>query len=552
MSLEPRNFLKWRAGDYVDRIASYINETTGNVVSTYLASVHGEDGGTGAVTTVIFLTGGIKAAQNFRDGVLKQWDEVQKMLPASPFGQGCHMEGYSWPCVVDEDGLRPNKKQIEKYNLKPTLQIWVALINIRPEDVTKEIQERVNFYVAEALRPAKSVVSSDWFIDDNLEAPKYAAKMKPVFNINAESPSVQALEKLQRQIRLIMAGDESSYTIWPKSSGLGKVHIEGETDNHPHICYRGSIPNTIQKYEDRPRAPPSPPPTPTRAILTCEVRSATAYSPTEGIVDILAEYGTDSCDMRISSADGTVQEQSVPSMSYPVTSVPISGLSANQTYMAEVNCQKDGAVARCIPVGTKFMTPPSESVPTIATVTQRPPVGGNTTVISVIPPRTEPLDGNEENCTAYSLIVKDKSGQVLTTIQTTDFQATLADLYPGKTYTLIPEAQCGGTVITGPSTEYTPSKARQDSQTQPPASPSPPPPDSTALPPDVIPSPPTNIDPIIDTNLIGEGTCRPLLAIKTSGFMVDDVGNVLVSCGEQTCVPSFEPSSHRLDILFNH
>lgn len=79
------------------------------------------------------------------------------------------MEGYSWPCVVKQDGTDPSSKQVSTYDLKSTLQLWVALAKLHPEDVTQEIEAKVDFYVAEALKPAPSVVTSDWFVDDNFE-----------------------------------------------------------------------------------------------------------------------------------------------------------------------------------------------------------------------------------------------------------------------------------------------------------------------------------------------------------------------------------------------
>lgn len=184
MSLEPRNFLRWRANDYLSRTVDYINQTMGEYAEAWLSSVHGEDGGTGAITTVIFFTGGREAAEKFRTETLEDWDIVQNMYPAYPFGKGCHMEGYSWPCIVDEYGLRPSPQQIREYKLKPTLQLWVAVPSTHPEDVTKEMQDKINMYVAEALKPAESVVTSDWFVDDNFEAVKYGAKIKPVCPID--------------------------------------------------------------------------------------------------------------------------------------------------------------------------------------------------------------------------------------------------------------------------------------------------------------------------------------------------------------------------------
>ena len=277
MSLEPRNFLRWRATDYLVSVHEYVKKYLGADTMVQLVSVHGEDGGTGINTEVVFLTGGMKAAKTFREDVLTDWDKVQTMLPAEKFGKGCHMEGYSWPCVTTQDGLVPSNAQVERYKLKPSLQMWVAFPKFHPEDITEEVEEKVEFYVAEALKPAKSIITSDSFIDDNFEAVKYGAKIKSVFNIEAISEDVKALEKLQEKVRLIMKGNLSSYDVWPRDSGLGRAHVEGETDNHPHICYRGTIPKSIQNHEAEQDFNQPPPPPQARAVGSCGITTATAY-----------------------------------------------------------------------------------------------------------------------------------------------------------------------------------------------------------------------------------------------------------------------------------
>ena len=52
---------------------------------------------------------------------------------------------------------------------------------------------------------------------------------------------MKALTKFRGQINLIVTGNINSYEIWPRNSDLGPVHIEGETNLHPHFCYVGKI-----------------------------------------------------------------------------------------------------------------------------------------------------------------------------------------------------------------------------------------------------------------------------------------------------------------------
>ena len=98
--MQPRNVLKWRATDYLQAVNQYIYDTTGDLTQVYLVSVHGEDGGTGILTEVIFLTGGQEAARNFRENVLTDWDKVQEMLPADKFGKGHVMRLADWCLLI--------------------------------------------------------------------------------------------------------------------------------------------------------------------------------------------------------------------------------------------------------------------------------------------------------------------------------------------------------------------------------------------------------------------------------------------------------------------
>ena len=529
MSLEPRNFLRWRSTDYLVAVHDYVKKELGAENTVQLVSVHGEDGGTGINTEVVFLSGGREAARRFREDVLPDWDKVQEMLPANTFGKGCHMEGYSWPCVTNQDGDSPRSAQVDRYKLKPSMQLWVAFPSFHPEDVTPEMQSKVESYVKESLLPAKSRVTSDWFVDDNFEAVKYGAKIKPVFNIQAESEDVKALEVLQEKIRLMMKGKLSTYDIWPKDSGLGRAHIEGETENHPHICYRGSIPRTIQNYVKDPDfggAPPAP-----KAGGVCSIKSASAYAPTEALVEIVPQQDDQSCTVTLTGGSNDLAYDVDP-LSYPVTSYVVGGLEAGTTYSMRVACRgKSGKEKVCVPP-FQLVTPSSPQVPTIVTVTQVPPIGGGTTIVSIVPPQVEKLtEGQSPICDKYTLVIKDQNGNVLQTVVTTDYQATLDTLLPGKQYTLVPEAQCGETAVTGVPTTYVPTSSSTTGGGG--SNPSPPPPGPTTKPPS-----PKELS--LAVNALG--SCKPVLAISTSGYDGGGVGRVFVTCdGTKNPMGTFSP-----------
>ena len=560
MSLEPRNFLRWRATDYLVSVHEYVKKYLGADNTVQLVSVHGEDGGTGINTEVVFLTGGIKAARTFREDVLTDWDKVQIMLPEEKFGTGCHMEGYSWPCVTTQDGIQPTSEQAKRYKLKPSLQIWVAFPKFHPEDVTQEVQDKVEFYVKEALKPAKSIITSDKFIDDNFEAVKYGAKVKSVFNIEAISEDTKALEKLQEKIRLMMKGNLSSYDVWPRDSGLGRAHIEGETDNHPHICYRGKIPRSIQNYIVEPDFSKPPPPAQAKGLGSCGVNSASAYAPNEALLELTPQEDDHSCTVTLNGGSDDLKYE-VDSLTLPVTSYVLGGLEAGATYSMRVTCQdKSGKSATCIPTTFPLVTPPNPQVPTILTVTQLPPLGGQVTVISVVPPLPDKLGEKPAPvCTKYTLSIKDQDGNVLQVVETTDYQATLDTLLPGEQYTLTPEAQCGESVIAGVPTTYAPTKALNtdggiSSPAPPPGSainppaggpnPAPPPPGASnnpAPPPPGAtnnPSTPDSISLVVNA----AESCKPVLAISTTGYDGNGIGRVSVDCdGTTNPMGTFSP-----------
>ncbi len=538
MSLEPRNFLRWRATDYLVSVHDYVKKYLGFETTVHLVSVHGEDGGTGINTEVVFLTGGVKAARTFREDVLTDWDKVQTMLPAEKYGAGCHMEGYSWPCVTTQDGIMPTREQVKRYELKPSLQIWVAFPKFHPEDTTQEVQDKVEFYVKEALKPAKSVITSDKFIDDNFEAVKYGAKIKSVFNIQAISEDTKALEKLQEKIRLMMKGNLSSYEVWPKDSGLGRAHIEGETDNHPHICYRGTIPRTIQNYIEEPDFNQPPPPTPAKGLGSCGINAATAYAPDEALLELTPLEDDESCTVTL-AAGSTKLTYDVDPLSYPVTSYVVGGLEAGTTYSMTATCKgKSGKSKTCLPTSFPLVTPPNSQVPTILTVTQLPPLGGEKTVVSVVPPLPDKVaEKPAPVCDKYTLSVKDQDGNVLQVVETSDYQATLDTLLPGKQYTLTPEAQCGETVITGVPTTYAPSNSSTtDGGGSNPAPP--PPPGPTTSPPGSNPAPPPppgsnkpSTPETINLLINAAQSCKPVLAVSTTGYDGSGIGRVYVDCG---------------------
>jgi len=273
MSLPPAEFVRYRARDYLEAIVSYMLP---EVVRVSIISVHGEDGGSGVVTTITFLTGGQKAAEKFRETVLTDWDEIQAIWPAASFGKGCHMEGFSFPCVTTLDGTDPSDSSIAKYKLESTLQIWAALTRRPPSWVTDERSKEFNRYLKQAMKPAASVVTSDWFVDDNDYYLDQGGRIKPVFNVQVKSDDKKALDRLQAQIRDIMTEKASYQEIWPEDSGFGPVHIEGETTIHPHFCWVGTIPDSIQKV--------SPPPPPKDAALRkCSLISTVAQDENTGV-----------------------------------------------------------------------------------------------------------------------------------------------------------------------------------------------------------------------------------------------------------------------------
>ena len=81
---------------------NFITHAVAALTEASVISLHGEDGGTGVITRLTFLSGGSKAADDFRKNVLPDWDKIQEIWPAERFGKGCHMEGYSFECWVRE------------------------------------------------------------------------------------------------------------------------------------------------------------------------------------------------------------------------------------------------------------------------------------------------------------------------------------------------------------------------------------------------------------------------------------------------------------------
>ena len=65
-----------------------------------IVGIHGEDGGTGVITRITFITGGQAAVDNFRKNIAPNWTIIQTIWPEDRFGKGCHLEGYSYTCVV--------------------------------------------------------------------------------------------------------------------------------------------------------------------------------------------------------------------------------------------------------------------------------------------------------------------------------------------------------------------------------------------------------------------------------------------------------------------
>lgn len=85
-----KNLLKGAKFNYLHAVQTEIQ----------IVGIHGEDGGTGVITRITFITGGHAAADNFRTNTAPDWDKIQEIWPKDRFGEGCHLEGYSFTCVV--------------------------------------------------------------------------------------------------------------------------------------------------------------------------------------------------------------------------------------------------------------------------------------------------------------------------------------------------------------------------------------------------------------------------------------------------------------------
>jgi hypothetical protein len=213
-----------RAPLYIKRLAANV---TGAVDVSILA-LQGEDGGTGVLSRISFLSGGEAAAARFRK-TMANAKAVERIWNAKEFGGQAHMEAFSHVCYVTPAGREPAAAA----GLVPTLVMALALPSRGPSFVTAATTARLVAGIKKALLPQVSAVSTDWFVDDNDESS--GIPMKPVFNIQVQGPAVDELEAFARKIGAIKNSTFASRSIWRSSAGLGVIHAEGGS-MLPQLC----------------------------------------------------------------------------------------------------------------------------------------------------------------------------------------------------------------------------------------------------------------------------------------------------------------------------
>eukprot|EP00889_Picochlorum_renovo_P004471 jgi/Picre1/31501/NNA_006853.t1 len=408
MRSDPKNFYKWLIQDYLRALVQYMLPT---LTEASVISLHGEDGGTGVVTRLTFLNGGSKAADDFRKNILPDWDKIQEIWPAERFGKGCHMEGYSFECLATREGEDPSRNSIEKWNLEATIQIWAALARRPPQWVTPEREEDFNRYIKNFMRPAKSSVKSDWFVDDNDYYVPEGGRIKPVFNVQVKSRDLDALNNLRENIKLIMKGNLSSYEIWPRDSGIGPVHIEGETTLHPHFCYVGKVPEYLSQVP-----PPPPPPPEISSTKFCNVISTVASDATDGVITFVPVEDAKYCELLVEGQNSNAPEVfKLPSeaLSYPVTSYILGDLKPGTEYGIDLFCiDRQGRESLCTPEKKPLWTPRGSEYPGVATIVEIPSKGETEHTVNLITP------SSELPCESYTLTVTASDGSLVETVTT--------------------------------------------------------------------------------------------------------------------------------------
>ena len=376
------------------------------------------------------------------------------------------------------EGEDPSKNSIEKWKLTPTLQIWAALARRPPQWVTPEREKEFNGYIKQSMRPAKSSIKSDWFIDDNDYYVPEGGRIKPVFNVEVKSTDLAALDNLRKDIKLIMKGNLSSYEIWPRDSGIGPVHIEGETTLHPHFCYVGKVPEYLSQVP--------PPPPEASAAKSCNVISTIAVDATDGVITFTPVEDARYCELTVGEENSNKTKVfKLPSeaLSYPVTTYILGDLKPGTEYDVDVRC-KDGQNREigCTPDKKPLWTPRGSEYPGVATVVQIPSTGETEHKVNLITPTSE------ASCESYTLTVTASDGSIVETVTTSDMSASLKNLLPGETYKIIVESKCGETIQTSAPVSYTP-QPNQDKPIIPPVpSQSPGPSPTTAPSPGLAPS----------------------------------------------------------------
>jgi hypothetical protein len=115
-------------------LAAAVKALAPAAVRVEVLGLHGEDGGTGVEMRVVFLTGGSKAAAAWQKR-LADFDEVEKIWPAEPFGRYAHSEAISHTCLAARDGADAPPAA----GRTPSLQFSAALEDRSPEFVTDAV-----------------------------------------------------------------------------------------------------------------------------------------------------------------------------------------------------------------------------------------------------------------------------------------------------------------------------------------------------------------------------------------------------------------------------
>ena len=145
--------------------------------------------------------------------------------------------------MVRRNGVNARTTQAEENNLYPTFQVFIALIDRKPEWLTEDHKNAIIKALADFMDPAWTNISVDHFTDDNDESVAGGGVVKPVLNIQVKGNDVDALERLKRRLEDIRDRKISSSTLWDSSLDLGRIHFEGGKW-FPRGCY---VPKSVKK-----------------------------------------------------------------------------------------------------------------------------------------------------------------------------------------------------------------------------------------------------------------------------------------------------------------